>query len=105
MYKSLPCVDGKKSTIISKGVNMIDFPRPDHIYQCVQTFLIFTKSYLLCIFNYTACRLVAKTQDAGGLHIANEQYKKFKATGSSASPMQNRRVRRKSGIFNTNVSI
>lgn len=56
---------------------------------------------------YTACRLVAKVQDAGVIHIASEQVKKFKGVTSSAnaSPMQSRRMRRKSGIFNTNVSV
>ena len=56
---------------------------------------------------YAACRLVAKVQDAGGIHIGSETLKKFKGvpSGVSASPMQSRRMRRKSGIFNTNVSV
>ena len=60
---------------------------------------------MLYLIIYTACRLVAKVQDAGGVHIASETLKKFKGvpSGASASPMQSRRMRRKSGIFNTNV--
>lgn len=63
--------------------------------------------YTICSSFNIACRLVAKVQDAGGLHIATEQVKKFKGvpSGATASPMQNRRLRRKSGIFNTNVSV
>ena len=60
------------------------------------------------MFNiYIACRLVAKVQDTGVIQIANEQVKKFKGVPNSAnsSPMQSRRMRRKSGIFNTNVSV
>ena len=55
---------------------------------------------------YIACRLVSKLQEAGGFPLASEQVKKLKGTtaGSTASPMQSRRARRKSGIFNTNVS-
>lgn len=55
---------------------------------------------------YIACRLVSKLQDAAGFHLATEQVKKFKGTtaGATASPLQNRRTRRKSGIFATNVS-
>jgi len=55
---------------------------------------------------YIASRLVSKLQDAAGFNLANEQAKKFKGTtaGATASPMQNRRTRRKSGIFATNVS-
>lgn len=64
-------------------------------------------AYCILFIDCTACRLVAKAQDGGVPHIASEQIKKFKGvpSGATASPMQNRRVRRKSGIFTTNVSV